>query len=114
MSLPDLRPLSPDLSVAPQLDAAAMAALAAAGFKSVINNRPDFEGGPDQPPSAEIEAAAQAAGLAYVHLPVNPAVQSAQEVGQFRELLGTLPKPILAFCRTGTRCGKLFAAGQTA
>lgn len=114
MSLPDLRPLSPDLSVAPQLDAAAMAALAAAGFKSVINNRPDFEGGPDQPSSAAIEAAAKAAGLAYVHLPVNPAVQSPQEVAQFRELLNTLPKPILAFCRTGTRCGKLFAAGHTA
>ena len=113
MSLPDLRPLSPDLSVAPQLDAAAMAALAAAGFKSVINNRPDFEGGPDQPPSAAIETAAKAVGLAYVHLPVNPAVQSPQEVAQFRELLSTLPKPILAFCRTGTRCGKLFAAAQT-
>ena len=113
MSLPDLRPLSPDLSVAPQLDAAAMAALAAAGFKSVINNRPDFEGGPDQPPSAAIETAAKAAGLTYVHLPVNPAVQSPQEVAQFRELLSTLPKPILAFCRTGTRCGKLFAAVQT-
>lgn len=113
MSLPDLRPLSPDLSVAPQLDEAAMAALAAAGFKSVINNRPDFEGGPDQPASVAIEAAARAVGLSYVHLPVNPAVQSPQEVAQFRELLATLPKPILAFCRTGTRCGKLFAAAQT-
>ena len=56
----------------------------------------------------------RATGLTYVHLPVNPAVQSPQEVAQFCELLGTLPKPILAFCRTGTRCGKLYAAAQTA
>jgi uncharacterized protein (TIGR01244 family) len=90
-----------------------MAALAAAGFKSVINNRPDFEGGTDQPVTASIEAAAVAAGLVYAYLPVNPAVQTPQEVAQFRELLATLPTPILAFCRTGTRCGKLFAAAQS-
>ena len=112
MTLPPLRHLSPELSVAPQLDASAMAALAAAGFKSVINNRPDFEGGTDQPTTASIEAAAVAAGLVYAYLPVNPAVQTPQEVAQFKELLATLPTPILAFCRTGTRCGKLFAASQ--
>ena len=102
--------LSPDVCVAPQLGPETMAALADAGFKSVINNRPDFEGGPDQPTSAAIEAAARAAGLAYVHLPVAPGVQTPEEIARFAELLAELPRPILAFCRTGTRSGKLFRA----
>jgi uncharacterized protein (TIGR01244 family) len=102
--------LSPDVCVAPQLTPDAMAAAAQAGFKSVVNNRPDFEGGPDQPTSASIEAAARAAGLAYVHQPVAPGHQTPEEIAKFAELLATLPKPILAFCRTGTRCGKLFRA----
>ena len=79
-----------------------------AGFKSVVNNRPDFEGGPDQPTSAAIEAAAIAAGLRYVHQPVLPAVQTEADFARFAALLAELPKPILAFCRTGTRSGKLF------
>jgi uncharacterized protein (TIGR01244 family) len=105
-----LQPLSPDLSVAPQLGPEAMAALAEAGFKSVINNRPDFEGGPNQPTHASIEAAAKAAGLTYVFLPVAPGYQTPEEVARFAELLATLPRPIVAFCRTGTRSGKLFRA----
>lgn len=113
MTLP-LRPVSKDVSVAPQLGPEAMAEAAAAGFRSVINNRPDFEGGPDQPTSASVEAAARAAGLEYAWLPVAPNVHSAEEVARFGELLATLPKPILAFCRSGTRSGKLFSAATAA
>ena len=105
-----VQPLSPDVSVAPQLGPDAMKPLAAAGFKSVINNRPDFEGGPDQPTSAQMEAAAEAAGLVYAFLPVAPGYQSPEEIARFSELLTTLPRPILAFCRSGTRSGKLFRA----
>jgi len=105
-----VQPLSPDLSVAPQLSPDAMAPLAQAGYKSVINNRPDFEGGPDQPTSAQMEAAAEAAGLVYAFLPVAPNFQSPDEIARFAELLATLPHPIVAFCRTGTRSGKLFRA----
>ena len=114
MSLPPLHPLSADVSAAPQLEPAAMALVAQAGFKSVINNRPDHEGGADQPTSAAIEAAALAAGLTYRHLPVVPGYQSPEEIAKFRELLDALPKPILAFCRTGTRSGKLFQAATSA
>jgi len=105
-----VQPLSPDLSVAPQLGPDAMAPLAQAGYKSVINNRPDFEGGPDQPTSAQMEAAAEAAGLVDAFLPVAPNFQSPDEIARFAELLATLPHPIVAFCRTGTRSGKLFRA----
>jgi uncharacterized protein (TIGR01244 family) len=109
MTLP-AQTLSSDVSVAPQLGPESMAEAASAGFRSIVNNRPDFEGGPTQPTSASIVAAARAAGLVYAWLPVAPNVQSADEIARFAELLDTLPKPILAFCRTGTRSGKLFKA----
>ena len=105
-----LRQLAPDVCVAPQLTPQAMAELARLGFRSVINNRPDFEEGPAQPTSAAIEAAASAAGLAYAHLPVHPAMQTPEEIARFAQLLAELPHPLLAFCRSGTRSGKLYAA----
>ena len=108
------RPIAADLSVAPQLAPEAMALAAAAGFRSVVNNRPDFEGGPDQPTSAMIEAAAYAAGLEYRHLPVDGGYQSPEEIAAFAQLLMTLPRPILAFCRSGARSTKLFLAAQSA
>jgi len=110
VSAPVVQQLSADVCVAPQLDPSAMAWAAQAGFKSVINNRPDFEGGPDQPTSATMEAAALAAGLRYAYLPVAPAVQTPDEIARFAKLLAELPKPVLAFCRSGTRSGKLYRA----
>jgi uncharacterized protein (TIGR01244 family) len=106
------RSLTPVFSVAPQLTPAAMALAAAAGFRSVINNRPDFEHGPDQPTSAELEAAARAAGLRYEHLPVDGGYQSPQEIAAFARLLAELPQPILAFCRSGARSTRLYLAAQ--
>ncbi|HEX3138629.1 MAG TPA: TIGR01244 family sulfur transferase [Rhizobacter sp.] len=112
MTAPQIQQLSADICVAPQLDPSAMAWAAQNGFKSVVNNRPDFEGGPTQPTSASMEAAAKAAGLQYAFLPVNGAYQSPEEIARFAELLATLPKPMLAFCRSGARSTKLFNAAQ--
>ena len=112
MNAPAIQQLSPDVCVAGQLDPAAMAWAAKTGFKSVINNRPDFEGGPGQPTNASMQAAAQAAGLEYVFLPVQGGYQSPEEIAQFAELMSSLPKPILAFCRSGARSGRLFQAAQ--
>ena len=106
--------LAADFCVAPQLEPSAMAEAAAAGIRSVINNRPDFEGGDDQPTNAAVEAAAQAAGLNYAFLPVDPGFQTAPEIAEFAKLLATLPGPVLAFCRSGTRSGKLYRAGLSA
>jgi uncharacterized protein (TIGR01244 family) len=110
MNTPAVQQLSVDVCVAGQLEPDAMAWAAQAGFKSVINNRPDFEGGPEQPTSAAMQAAARAAGLAYAHLPVAPAVQTPEQIAAFAQLLAELPKPVLAFCRSGARSGKLFHA----
>lgn len=106
------RALTPEVSVAPQLDPATMALAAQAGFKSVVNNRPDFEGGPSQPTSAQMEAAARAAGLEYRFLPVNGAYQSPEEIAAFARLLEELPRPLLAFCRSGARSTRLFIAAN--
>ena len=110
MTVPQIQQLSAEVCVAPQLDADAMAWAAQAGFKSVINNRPDFEGGPDQPTSAAIEAAAKAAGLHYAFLPVVSGAQTPADIARMAELLKELPKPLLAFCRSGTRSGHLYRA----
>jgi uncharacterized protein (TIGR01244 family) len=111
MSLP-LQALTPDICVAPQLTPEAMAEAAAMGFKSVVNNRPDFEHGPDQPTSAAIEAAAKAAGMAYRHLPVAGGYQSPEEIAAFAQLLEELPRPLLVFCRSGARSTRLFVQAQ--
>ncbi|MFO1340863.1 MAG: TIGR01244 family sulfur transferase [Burkholderiaceae bacterium] len=110
-SLP-LRPVADDICVAPQMEPAAMAELARLGFRSVVNNRPDFEHGPDQPTSAAIEAAARAAGLEYRHLPVNGGYQSPEEIAAFAQMLAELPRPLLAFCRSGARSTNLFVQAQ--
>jgi uncharacterized protein (TIGR01244 family) len=110
MDAPTIQQLSPDVCVAGQLDPTAMAWAAQAGFRSVINNRPDFEAGPDQPTNAAIQAAAHAAGLRYEFLPVQGGYQSPEEIARFGELVASLPKPILAFCRSGARSGRLYHA----
>jgi uncharacterized protein (TIGR01244 family) len=108
MSTLPLRPVAADVCVAPQLTPQAMAQVAALGFRSVVNNRPDFEHGPDQPSSAQMQAAAEAAGLQYRHLPVDGGYQSPEDIAQFARLLSELPRPLLAFCRSGSRSANLY------
>lgn len=109
MSTP-INSLTENFAVAPQLAATDMAAVAAAGFKSVIINRPDFEGGADQPTASSVMQAARAAGLTVEYQPVVSGGMTAEDVTRFAELLKTLPAPILAYCRTGTRCTVLYRA----
>ena len=111
MNLP-LRQVATDVCVAPQLTPEAMAEVARAGFRSVVNNRPDFEHGPDQPTNAAIEAAAKAAGLEYRFLPVSGAGQTPEQIAAFGALLEELPRPLLAFCRSGARSTNLFMQAQ--
>jgi uncharacterized protein (TIGR01244 family) len=111
MNLP-IRPVSDDVCVAPQLTPDAMAEAARMGFRSVVNNRPDFEHGPNQPTNADIEAAARAAGLEYRFLPVAGGFQTPEQIDAFAKLLDELPRPLLVFCRTGTRSTNLFMQAQ--
>lgn len=100
--------LTDAFAVAPQLSLDDIAEVAAAGYKSVIINRPDFEGGPDQPTSADIIAAAKTAGMAAEYLPVISGAATRQDAVRFAQLLKQLPAPVLAYCRTGTRSANLY------
>ena len=111
MSVP-ISALTADFAVAPQLSPDDMQAVADAGFKSVIINRPDMEGGPDQPASADVIAAAHAAGLAVEYQPVVSGAMTPEDVARFAVLLKQLPAPVLAYCRSGTRCTHLFRAAS--
>ena len=113
MSVP-VNSLTDSFAVAPQLSPEDMPAVAAAGFKSVIINRPDFEGGPDQPRAADVMKAAEAAGLQVEYQPVVSGAMTADDVARFAELLDVLPAPVLAYCRTGTRCTHLYHAANRA
>lgn len=86
--------------------------IAAQGYKSVINNRPDGEGGDAQPTSHDIEAAALKAGLAYAYLPVVSGQLTKLQVEEMAKILETMPKPILAFCRSGARSTNLYMFAQ--
>jgi len=104
--------LAPDFATAAQITPDDVAQAAAAGFRSIVNNRPDFEGGPSQPTSQAIQGAAKAAGLDYAFLPVQSGFQTPDEIAKMRELLDKLPKPTLAFCRSGARTGNLYRAAK--
>ena len=93
---------------APQIAPQDLAEIAAMGFKTVVNNRPDGEGGAEQPSNAEIEAAAKAAGLNYVYLPVISGQITEQQARDFAALLANSPGPLLAFCRSGARSQNLY------
>lgn len=107
MPLPIVRHSS-SFATLPQIGPQHLHEVAAAGYKSVINNRPDGEGGDAQPSSVVLQKAAEAQGLQYAYLPVNGRHLTADDVEDFRKLYARLPKPIAAFCRTGTRATNLY------
>lgn len=110
----DVRKINETISVAPQLAAADMAEAAKLGFKTIVNNRPDGEGGPGQPASNEVEAAAKAAGLDFIYMPVVSGQINEDNIEDFRQVLAQAKTPVLAFCRTGTRCCNLWALAEAA
>ena len=105
--------LSVDFSTAPQICIEDMAEIAQQGYKTIINNRPDAEGGAEQPTSAQLEAAAIQQGLAYVYIPVIPNSILPAQIVSFNAAFSAASKPVLGFCRTGNRAGSMFKLSQT-
>jgi uncharacterized protein (TIGR01244 family) len=104
----DLQRHNDTFSTAAQLTLGDLSEVARMGFKSVINNRPDYEGGADQPPSVEVERACQSLGLRYAYLPVVSGRLTPEEAVTMAKLLEDMPHPVLAFCRSGTRSTQLY------
>lgn len=95
-------------STAPQISASDMAEIAQLGFKTIINNRPDLEGGAEQPTSDVLAAAAAQHGIQYVYIPVVPNQIQASQVDAFSQAFAASAKPVLGFCRTGNRASQMY------
>ena len=106
----NFRKVTDDFFVAPQIEPADVARAKAEGFVLLINNRPDGEA-PGQPTNQELEAAAKAAGLPYVHIPVRGGPMPDQIEAE-HELLEQTEGPVLAWCRSGTRSITTWTIGE--
>jgi uncharacterized protein (TIGR01244 family) len=94
-------------ATAAQLGPEQLRAVADAGFRTVVCARPDHEE-PGQPTFAEIAAAASAAGLKSVHIPVSGQLTEGALI-RMEKALAELPAPFLGYCRSGARAGPLYA-----
>ena len=106
-----IRKLTSDLSVADQLTTDDLNDVKEAGFKSVICNRPDEEGEPHAEANAMAKKATEL-GLEFRYLPVNGANITDADVQQHTALLHKIPAPALTYCKSGTRCAKLWALSE--
>ncbi|WP_033070015.1 TIGR01244 family sulfur transferase [Thalassospira australica] len=109
-----MKRLSDDITVSPQLPLDAIDEIANAGFKTIICNRPDDED-PGQPSFSEISVKAEAAGMKAIFQPVASGNVSDADADAFAANLAGAPKPVFAYCRSGTRCTILWSlanAGQ--
>ena len=107
----DIKHITPEFAASPQISAAQLGKLKAAGFTTVICNRPDHEDA-GQPTFAEIKAAAEAAGLEAHHVPITPGQATRDDVDAFDTAVITAKGKVLAYCRSGGRAQSLFAATQ--
>ena len=105
---------SETFSSTPQITPEDVAEIAALGFKTIINARPDNEGGSVQPASGSIKVAAEKAGLHYVHIPVVPNQIQPSDVEACASFTLSAPTPILGFCKSGMRATSLYQSVQQA
>jgi sulfide:quinone oxidoreductase len=99
--------LNNDFSYTSQIELDDIVEIVSLGFKTIINNRPDFEGGTEQPNSEALEAIVLSHGISYVHIPVIPNNIEPHQLEKFREAYAKAPKPILGFCKTGNRASTM-------
>jgi uncharacterized protein (TIGR01244 family) len=107
----DIRRITPDYAVSPQIDVSDLAALKAAGFALVIDNRPDGEIGADQQTDL-MRAAAAAAGLDFVANPVVPGAMTLQNVQTQRAAMDAATGPVFAYCASGNRSSVMWALAE--
>jgi len=104
----NIRPLTPDYAVSPQIDPSDIAAIAEAGYKSIICNRPDDETIPAQNQDA-VRNAAIDAGLTFGSNPFNHMQFGEDIIAQQCELIKSLPGPVLAYCASGNRSAMVWS-----
>ena len=107
----DFRAIVQGVYASPQIGLAEVELARAMGVSLIVNNRPEGES-PDQVPGAEIEAAARAAGMGYVAIPITHAGFSEPQVQAMAAALEGASGPVLAYCRSGTRSTLLWALAE--
>jgi uncharacterized protein (TIGR01244 family) len=107
----EYRQISENYSVSGQIAPEDADAIKAAGFRSVICNRPDDEQ-PGQPSHDAVKAALEAAGLAFRYIPVVSGQMTAADVEDQARALDELEGPVFAYCRSGARCTNLYGLVQ--
>jgi uncharacterized protein (TIGR01244 family) len=103
-----------NMFISAQIQPEDIPAIAAAGVRHIVNNRPDGEDPAGQPFSLEIEAAAKEVGIPVVNIPFTAQTLTSAEVAEFAAILEKGGGPILAFCRSGNRSAMLWAAANVA
>ena len=99
--------LDPRFSVSPQLRPDELALVLKAGFRIIVNNRPDGEEA-GQPTGAQLSAEAQRLGIGYVHIPIMPGRMTDADARALSQVLDGAAGPVLGFCRTGARSMSLW------
>ncbi|MGM0632383.1 MAG: TIGR01244 family sulfur transferase [Pseudomonadota bacterium] len=107
----EIKQVADGFAVSPQVTTEDVKALADEGFRSLLCNRPDGEA-PDQPTVAEIQAAAEQHGISFRHVPVISGQLTPADIAAFSSALDEMDKPIMAYCRTGTRSIQLWALAE--
>ncbi len=107
----DLKKITEKTTVSAQITPADLEAIKAAGIRAIICNRPDGEGA-DQPSFDEIAAAAEKVGIEARYVPVQSGMVRDEDVDAFAAALKDLPRPVLAYCRTGTRSATLWSFNE--
>lgn len=102
-----ITPLDATLSVSPQIRLEDLAHLRAAGFRHIVNNRPDGEA-PGQPTSVQMGTEAARLGLDYQYIPIAPGLMTDSDALAFAKVLASAEGPVLAFCRSGARSQSLW------
>ncbi len=103
--------LNESITVCGQISEETVARIAELGYRVLVNNRPDGEEA-GQPSSAQIQAAAERAGMEYHHMPVNGMTFPGEHLETMAVLFDDAERPVFAFCRTGTRCANLWVASR--
>ena len=104
----DIRRITEDYAVSPQITLADIAEIKAAGFRSIMCNRPDGEDY-GQPEFDAVAEAARAEGIEVRCVPIVSGMVTPQAAQDFAAALEDMPKPMLAYCRSGTRCTMLWS-----
>jgi sulfide:quinone oxidoreductase len=108
----DIKQLTSEISVTPQVAISDLSAISEKGFRSIICHRPDGEGA-DQPTFQEINAAAVKLGMDTAYQPITAGKVRDEDAADFAALMTKLPGPVLAYCRTGTLSATLWSLTQS-